>query len=230
MPLFSDGTYSDDPVYGRVIRRLRQLDYRLLPYEAAMRPEDTALPFREMNAQREIRQATNLAAQLKRVSGKMLVHPGVGHHAEFARPGQQKLMGAVFIETTGINPLTIELITQEAPGDVPVICDAASYGDRPYDIGIGMPKLQFERGRPHWRRVAGDRFAEIPAALRRADQIAVYEARPAGERGDSTPMERLLLRPDENLPLLLPPGRYDLSVWTEKDGWSPIVPLEVAAK
>jgi hypothetical protein len=40
-------------------------------------------------------------------------------------------------------------------------------------------------------------------------------------------MERLLLRPGEDLPLLLPPGRYDLWVWTEKEGWSQSVALAV---
>jgi hypothetical protein len=64
--------------------------------------------------------------------------------------------------------------------------------------------------------------------LHRAGQIAIYEARMAGEPVNVTPMDRLLLRPGEILPLLLPAGRYDVSVWTEKEGWSSALPLAVA--
>ena len=228
MPLASDGTYSNEPIYGRLIRRLRSLDYRLAPYEA-----DFGIIDRKGNVgqQRRVMQAANLLAQMKRETSKLLVHAGEGNHSELVRANGLRSMGAIFAETSGIDPLTIDTISQEAPGEVPVVCDPAAFEGMPhsFDIRIGMPKLVFERGRPRWRLEAGDHFAAIPASLRRPDEIAVYEARPAGERGDSTPMDRLLLRPGETLPLLLPPGRYDLSVWTEKDGWSPIVPLSVAA-
>ena len=231
IPLLSDGGYSHEAVYGRVIRQLRDMDYRLLPYEADGKTIDPKLPSKEWNQQREILQAANLAALVRRESGKILVHPGMGHHAEFHRPDSNKLMGTIFAETTGINPLTINLIAYEAPAGAAVVCDPAAFKDQPpsFDIRIGMPKQVFERGRPRWRIDAGDRFAEIPVSLRRAGHFSVYEARPAGERVDSTPMDRLLLRPGENLPLLLPPGRYDLSVWTERDGWSAAQTLVVAA-
>ncbi len=222
VPLLSDGYYSQEPIYGRLLRRLRALDFRLLPYEAR--------PGAEFDHRFES-QAANLAAQMKRENAKLLVHAGQGNHREAANVDGSRPMGAAFAALTGIHPLTIEITGFEAAEASAVVCDPAAVADTPhrYDIRIGLPKLAFERSRPRWRLEAGDHFAEIPATLRRPDQIAVYEARPAGERGDSTPMDRVLLRPGETLPLLLPPGRYDVSAWTQKDGWSAVVPLTVAA-
>jgi hypothetical protein len=202
-----------------------------LRYEADMRRIDRTLPMKDQTQAREMMQAANLTAQVARQAGKTLVHVGHDHNMENLSPSGIKPMAVVFTETTGIDPLTIDTVSQEAPDGAPVVCDpAASYVPaKRFDIRIGLPKLVFERGRPRWRLAAGDHFAGIPASLRRSGEIAVYEARPSGERGDSTPMDRLLLRPGETLPLLLPPGRYDVSAWTEKDGWSPIVPLSVAA-
>jgi hypothetical protein len=228
IPLYEDGFYSREPIYGRLIRKLRELGFRFVPYEADI-PTLEKYPPIEREGPRRAEQAANLAARMKQQSAKLLVHAGMGNHSEYVLPDRLKNTGARFTEMTGLDPLTIEALAFEAPAATPVVCDPAEFADRPhtFDIHVALPKVTFQRGRPAWRLSAGDHFAEVPEALRRADQIAVYEARSAGERTDSTPMERLLLRPGENLPLLLPPGRYDLSVWTEKDGWSQSVLLTV---
>jgi hypothetical protein len=227
-PLWSDGYYSREPIYGRLIRELRRLDYRLVAYEA--RDIDTKAPFPEQMQQRENQQAANLAAQVKRESGKVLVHVGQGHLVEAVNNGTLRLMGTVFKQDTGIDPLTIDLTWNESPTEDFVICDPASVTARNVDIYIGVPKLRFQRLRPSWRQGVGDQMVDIPAVLWRQDQIAIYEVRRAGEPAEATPIERLLLRPGENLPLLLPPGSYTASVWTEKEGWSASTPIVVVMR
>jgi hypothetical protein len=229
IPLLSDGAYTQEPVYGRLIRRLREMDYRLVPYEEANRATSD-LPFDQRQLQRHMTQAANLAAHVMGETQKVLVHAGEGNHTEYTRPGGRTLMGAVFKASSGIDPLSINQTSFESPTGDFVVCDPAALENQPpsMDILIGVPKLTYERGRPTWRRQLGDRFAEIPAALHRTGQVAIYEARMAGEPANVTPMDRLLLRPGEILPLLLPAGRYDVSVWTEKEGWSSALPLAVA--
>ena len=229
VPLYSDGYYSREPTYGRLIRKLRALGFHLAPYEADFAAIAEKYGPRDREAPRRMEQAANLAAQVKRQSSRLLVHAGEGNHSEDARPDRRINMGARFTQLTGLDPLTVEAIAFEAPGKTAVICDPEDFAGQPhaFDIHVALPRVIFEQGRPTWRVQAGDHYAEVPMALRRLDQIAVYEARPAGERTDSVPMDRLLLRPAENLPLLLPPGRYDVSVWTEKDGWSDNVTIAV---
>jgi len=229
VPLYSDGYYSREPIYGRLIRRLRALGFTFVPYEADGRAISAKYPPSEREEQRRIEQATHLANQVKRHTSKILVHAGEGNHSEYSPPNRYPGMGARFNELTGLDPLTIENIAFEAPGDAPVVCDPAQFAGQPhaFDIHIAMPKVTFERGRPKWRIEAGDHLVGIPPSLLRTDQIAVYEARPAGERVDSVPMDRVLLRAGEALPLLLPPGRFDVTVWTERDGWSANVPISV---
>jgi len=83
------------------------------------------------------------------------------------------------------------------------------------------------RSIPAFRRPTG---AEIPAGLRRPGEAAIYEARAESEPDTAVPFDRLLLRPGEDLPLLLPPGRYRVTVWTAKTGWSAAIPLSVSGK
>lgn len=229
-PIAREGYYLREPIYGRLVRQLRTEGYHLFPYEFIPLDDPKAPPMVQA-AEREVGEAANLLRQVRSEKGaKVLVHVGHGHLTEYSAPGATRQMGQVFAEASNINPLTIETTRFESPDSSFVVCDPQDFAGKPVsvDIRIGVPKLTYERGRVKWRHDAGDRFVDIPASLQRPGQIAVFEARPAGERTDSTPMDRLLLKPGENLPLLLPPGRYDLSVWTEKDGWSASLPLRVA--
>jgi hypothetical protein len=235
-PQIEDGWYSREPVYGRLIRQLRRQKYRLLNYEF-IPLADTKGSFEQQADEREMGEASNLMTQqasLQRSLGdgaKILVHVGYGHLTEKSAEGHAVQMGQRFKDASGIDPLTIDQTVFFSPTDSYVVCDPDALGLKVpgVDIYLGMPKLRFERSRPTYRLALGDRFVDIPDELRRTDQIAVYDARPVGEPLNSVPMDRILLRPGETLPLLLPPGRYDVSVWTEKEGWSPVAPLTVAA-
>ena len=126
MPLLSDGYYSAEPIYGRLIRRLRALDFRLLPYEANLSAIDSNLSVSERMSQRAVMQAANLLGQVNRQTSKVLVHAGQGNNSEYAIPDRPKVMGGNFAETSGIHPLTIDTVSWESPDEIPVVCDPAA--------------------------------------------------------------------------------------------------------
>jgi hypothetical protein len=232
-PLLSDGFYAAEPVYGRLIRSLRALRYRLFAYEAFV-PTDPGLSQVDQINRREAEQAANLAAHVRAAGGdKVLVHVGYGHlNKNAAGPGAPlKMMAARFREDTGIDPLTVDQTMFWSQSGNAVICDSAAlHFSDPTVIFVGAPKPAFTRGRPDWRLAAGDRFADIPAGLRRPGEAAIYEVRLESEPDGAVPVDRLLVRTGEDLPLLLPPGRYRLAVWTTKARWSAAIPFSVEGK
>ena len=62
--------------------------------------------------------------------------------------------------------------------------------------------------RPMWRRESGDVEVELPPQLRHRSGPLIIEAFRTGEPFEAIPMDRLYLEPDEDVPLLLPPGDY----------------------
>jgi hypothetical protein len=227
-PLLTDGYFADEPIYGRLIRSLRRLGYQLFAYEF-YGPFDPALSWENQTNRREAAQAANLEARLKSTPerDKLLVHVGYAHLNKKLSDIPVKMMAQRFVETTGIEPLTVDQTSFWSDTGSYTVCDQSNWPVSLADIYVGVPKPAFERGRPRWRLEQGDQFVEIPAVLRRAGEAAIYEARYAAEPDTAVPVERLLVRPDEDLQLLMPPGRYRLSVWTQKNGWSASMPLVV---
>lgn len=75
---------------------------------------------------------------------------------------------------------------------------------------IDHPDARFIKGRPEWRVRAGDLPVTIPRELRPNTGWRVIEARPVGEPTASIPIDRVAIRPGEDVALMLPPGRYSL--------------------
>jgi len=227
-PLLTDGYYVNDPVYGRLIRVLRSLGYRLVPYEDHVPPDPKATPEEKISA-REAIQAKNLEARLKSepATARLLVHVGYGHlDKSDARP--IRMMAAHLREDTGIDPLTIDQVGFWSRTGRYEICDTSKVQPDPTVIYVGAPTPSFTRHRPNWRLEEGDKFVEIPAELRRPSEASIYEARLASDPDTAVAVDRILVRPGEDdMPLLLPPGRYRLSVWTKSQGWSADVALTV---
>ena len=228
-PLMTDGRLVNDPIYGRLVRSLRALGYRLVPYEDTQPAQATATP-QERMAQREIVQAQNLEARLKAApaTAKLLVHVGYAHLDKSAT-SPVKMMAGHFRDDTGIDPLTVDQTQFYSKTGRYEICDTTRLAvSDPSAIYVGMPTPTFTRHRPNWRLAEGDKFADIPDTLRRPSEAAIYEARLANEPDTAVPVDRILVRPGEDdMPLLLPPGRYRVAVWTEKGGWSADVPVTV---
>ena len=208
-----DGFYLSEAAFGRLGRRAKALGYRLVPYEA--NPDD-GLPATATDAQRiavrEARQARNLAAFVTAHPGtRLLVHVGYHHALEQPRADGARWMAARLKAMTGVDPLTISQTDCRGGG----VSDrlAVLPADQPpgsFDLVVDHPTARFERGRPVWRALAGDRPVSVPAALRPSSGWRVIEARPVGEPVISVPVDRVAIRPGEDVALMFPPGRYRL--------------------
>lgn len=208
-----DGHYVSEMGYGRLGRQAKALGYRLLQYEDNSHNDLSAnVSAARRIALREEAQASNLASFLKaHPTARLLVHVGYSHATEVPRPDGATWMAARLKEKTGIDPLTISQTTCRGGSDR--IRLAALPSDQPagtFDLVVDHPSERFTRGRPDWRRASGDRIVAIPRTLRPLNGWRVIEARPVGEPETSVPLDRVAIRPDEDIALMLPPGRYSV--------------------
>lgn len=209
-----DGYYLSEAVFGRLGRLAKTLGYRLLPYESIFDGSTQTMTQDERIARREEDQARNLAAFIQQYpSAKLLVHVGYSHATEVPRTDGTTWMAARLKEKTGVDPLTISQTTCRGAGDRLRL--SALPADEPagtFDLIVDHPKARFERQRPEWRRRIGDLPVSIPRSLRPVAGWRVIEARLLGEPVISVPMDRVAIRPGEDIALMLPPGRYRLRV------------------
>lgn len=231
----NDGYYSNEPVFGALVREVKRLGYRLAPYEHFRSANDASLSQHERVAIREEGQAENLASIVAGLgeNERLLVHVGYSHSSEVPIPGfdgkDMAWMAVRFIEKTGINPLTIDLTTCISSDDsIRVFNDAGRAVPGQFDIQIGHPAIEFQEGRPEWRANLGARRVDIPEALLNSNVRVIVEARPNGEPMDAVPADRVMLWPGERLPLLLIPGTYDIVSIREGGGVLGAVTMKVA--
>jgi len=215
LPYFSDndGYYLSEAGFGRLGRRVKALGYHLLAYEIILNgPSPPGVTREQEIAEREEAQANSLASFLREHPGtRLLVHVGYSHATEVPRPEGEKWMAARLKEKTGIDPLTISQTTCRGSGNaVRLSALPASEPAGTFDLVVDHPDGRFVRGRPEWRMRAGDIPVSIPRALRPKMGWRVIEARPVGEPVAAVPMDRVAIRPGEDIALMLPPGRYYL--------------------
>lgn len=210
-----DGFYLSESAFGRLGRLAKALGYGLVPYE---NNEKTGLPpdapVEQQIAVREEAQARNLSQFLKEHPGaKILIHVGYSHAGEEPHGKGDRWMALRLKEKTGVDPLTISQTTCRG-GDRTDRFSAlpADLAAGTFDLVIDHPDARFVRGRPAWRLGIGDRPVSIPRALWPTSGWRVIEARPEGEPSDSVPMDRVAIRPGEDIALMLPPGRYRLRI------------------
>lgn len=207
-----DGFYLSEAAFGRLGRRAKALGYRLLGYEQHF--SATTMSQEQQIARREEGQARNLAAFLEHnPAARMIVYVGYSHAMEVPRADGTVWMAARLKALTGIDPLTISQTTCRGGSDTPSLSRLpASEPAGTFDIVVNHPPARFERHRPRWRELIGDRAVDIPPSLRPSAGWRVIEARPVGEPVEAVPMDRVAIRPGEVVSLMLPPGRYQLRV------------------
>ncbi len=219
-PRQDDGFYSREVAFGRMVRDAKAQGFRLYGYENigdGEPPENESIAQRI--SRREEAQARNLAAIMATLAPdeRLIVHVGYSHALEVPRPARDdegggpdiSFMAARLKALTGIDPLTIaqthcrhaegEAILAEAPASVP---------PGGFDMVISHQIDLFVQHRPQWRRDAGDIPVAIPAALRPTAEPLVIEAFGWDEPFTAVPMDRMLVEPGEDIPLMLPPGQY----------------------
>ena len=208
----ADGIYLQEATFGRMLRRVRAAGYAFVPYERTA--EQAAAPdadWREQLAAREVGQAANVAAILDaNPDARILLHVGYAHAREAPQAvGEDELrwFALRFKEATGIDPLTVSQ-TSCRGGEGGLVGAPESEAPGTFDLYVDLPPAAFVRSRPAWRVADGDQLVDIPEALRPTDGPHVIEARRIGEPDEAVPMDRVYVRPGEDVALALPPGDY----------------------
>jgi hypothetical protein len=220
-PRANDGYYIDEPIFGALIRRARALQYHFVAYEFEGRYTAPQTDMIAQMTERDEGEATNLVARIfaNDPKARVLIHVGYAHAMELPQallPPQRgapqlRWMALRLKDKTGVDPLTIDQTGFGPSGDARVVCASSEEGeqlDPTYDVQLMAPALRFERGRPTWRIALGEHLVDVPAALKRPKDRVVFEAWRADEPADAVPVDRLLVEPGEDIPLLLAPGDY----------------------
>jgi len=221
--LGSDGTYSNEPVFGRLVGLAKSLGYQLIAYERTLE-QDSALarehPDLSTGDRREQIQAENLMERVfgARPDAKLVIHVGHGHVRERGPAAPYAVpMAQILKRRAGRDPLTISQTDCKSSGSGDVIGEVSgnTTTDGSVDLFVGHPTLTFRGQRPTWRQETGDRLVEIPAQFREFHERVIVEARPAEEGLGTVPADRVLLYPGERVPLLLSAGKYRLDAFLE---------------
>jgi hypothetical protein len=225
------GYYTDDPVFGAVVREALRLGYVLVPYEAQRTQEDTA-DGHTPQQRRDSIQARNLYEAVFRrdPAAKVLVHAGYSHVLEEVSPSWSP-MALYFRRLSGIDPVTVDqtrLSERSAPeyehpayraagaaglvGDAPVVLlDSAG---RPYspaafrvDVQVINPRTTYVSGRPGWMALGGTRALTTVATPECATRVCVVEARAPSEPDSAVALDRAEAAQTTSVSLFLPRGR-----------------------
>ncbi|MEO0451989.1 MAG: hypothetical protein AAFZ74_16870 [Pseudomonadota bacterium] len=209
--LTEDVYYSNDPVHGRLLSVLKDAGVKLVAYEGSG-PDG--------------REAAQAQALVERVFGedpdaRLIVVAGWAHVYEHIDGFAGQMMARRLKDLSGIDPLTI----QQTGCSLSTDASAALVGgyesnrgmsnDGATDIYLAHPALSFTHQRPDWRRTVGDVDVPIPKDLRLETEAVLIEARRPGAPPEAIAIDRVMRAPGETLPLLLPPGTYEVFGWTK---------------
>jgi hypothetical protein len=226
-PVRASGIYSNEPVFGEMLRIAHKLGFKLVPYESASPTADG----------REQGQAQHIVDRILKAdpSAKIVVHAGIDHINESGTLAGAKPMAVRFRELTGIDPLTVDQTRMTEQADTtyedfryrflmkhvrrqtPFVLRSGDsiWTARPgvHDVTVISPRAVHRGGRPNWLWTMGGnaRRAYIasdegcPGAL-----DCVMTARRAAESEDAVPVDvlRIQFSAPGSKTFSLPPGQY----------------------
>lgn len=223
----AEGSYTVEPMFAALVRDAQALGFEVFGYEATVRAPDDA-PIPERIAVREQGQADNLARRIDAAGSeaKFVVYAGWAHIAEEpTRSWEEPLswMAARLKTATGIDPLTVDLTGCAYPAADPGDWRGRLYlaeDGRPAVYGqfsgvvdaqvrLPVPVADHPEAAGFFRRSLGDPVP-VPASLRLDDAPVLVQAYRANQQEGEVAYDRVLLRPEEQLPLYLPSGSYRL--------------------
>lgn len=209
------GTYVNEPVFGSLVRTVKNLGFVLVAYDARISDVEAELEASERVRRREERQAKHLAEVFAKLpeADRMLIHVGYSHAAEVPVGGFDgnplEWMTARLKRLTGIDPLTIDQTDCVSDsGSIRLTAPSPRHVEGQYDLVVAHPDLAFADGRPVWRAEGAVAKVKIPGGLISRSARTIVEARFIDEPLDAVPVDRVMLWPGESLPLLLPAGSY----------------------
>ncbi len=233
-PVAGDGAYSNDPMFGFLLRRVVALGFQPVAYEWV---PDLSQPIPqgiETVAVREAAQAENLAQAIAAAGpdARFLIHVGYSHAAE--QPiamsyGNQEWMAAQLKRLTGIDPLTIDQ-TGLSEFDRPYLHAGLAHlalggavilfnGEQPLaagsnaalmDLQVLHPTITAIGGRPDWLARTGRRAVPVPAALMPQDGNALVQVFAADDGEDAVPIDQVVIPAGQEPPLLYVPIAGDI--------------------
>ncbi|MCA8898677.1 MAG: hypothetical protein KDA39_08125 [Hyphomonas sp.] len=226
LPLLTDGLSLREPIEGRLVRRAKSLGMAVVSYQptATQMLQIARLPQSEQGGMEAEIRAENLIVQV------FLLHPEARVVVQATGAASAGALAAQLRERAGIKALSVlQVRCAGLPGRTVAM---HPYGGvdglaRLPDLLVGHPEDAALRGRPAWRQRAGDVAVEVPGAFLTARLPVLVEARRLDEPRLAVPEDRLLLRPGETLPLMLPPGAYRVEAWTKNGQVADAVDLNV---
>ena len=216
-----------EPVFADAVRVAIALGYKLTPYEAAF-PPPPEVERKDFQSYRSNQQAENLYERIfaHDSSSRAIIYTGVGWAREAADPKFPDFVPMLthLRELSGIDPLTVDQTTCRQPesraNGTPVVAfDSAGnpvvrgVSSGAFDLQVRYAPVAYEDpGRAEWLYRLGRKPVPIPDALRPENRPFIAEAHLQSEPDDASPVDRIYLGATESLPLMLPAGRFRISV------------------
>lgn len=223
-PIYETGFYTDDPVFGNLIREAIRLGYTLVPYETRNNNRGSV---------RDNDQASNIIAQTFDIdeNAKVLIHAGYSHINECCIEGAYTPMGAKMKSKLGRDVFTINQTSMLGLNDTikenefyryianrvgvqfqkPIVTLGADH--QPIlsplsidncDVEVYHPRMKLYRGRPSWLK--DDRtYYKIPKEIL-AWKGNLINFIPFGESLNAVPVDNFAIEP--SVSMLLYPGKY----------------------
>ncbi len=210
---------SREPVYGDAISTALALGYTLISYEAKFPPPAEVEPA-HVQQWRDFQQAKNIRKRIlmKNPQARVLVFAGTNHGQEKVTGGYTP-MGLRLRQETGIDPLSIDQticrLDKRSAAAMGAINDTGAR-ESGYDLRVALRRPRFVARRPDWLRSLGRVDVELRDEFRVKSQPLVVEARALEESDGAPPIDRVYLADGETLPLLLPPGRFRVTVHSNR--------------
>lgn len=253
-PTRRTGFYTNDHVFGDVIRKAVAFGFTPVAYEATS-PDTPQDPIDAINV-REEEQCRNLVERLftKDAKARVIIHVGFDHAMERPRKedGKEiKWLAARIAVSTGTDPLTIDQtehsergLGKESPQwqqsrkngwlTQPIVLnrkdgtfDVSGHFAGFVDIQVLHPPSKYSEGRPDWLPDTGRSAVAVPDAIRAVSGRVLVEAFIDAESEDAVPFDRVVLAPSGSRPkLLLAPGKYRIVAQDEQGTEIKRLPLE----
>jgi hypothetical protein len=224
-PVFTDGMYTNDPMFADFLTQAIALGYQPQAYDGGPRTAGDRVAAREQS------QAENIARRILATDprAKVLVYVGFRHATEVPFDGglgrQMDWMARRLKRITGIDPMTIdqrehipaeclsERILREGIrvnrfGDVVLRKNGRPFAFGSYRGAVDLHVLHLPvapiSGRPAWMTQVGRRPLPVPASLLWGNSRKLIQAFAPGASQDAVPIDQILAEPGEKrLPPLM---------------------------
>ncbi|GLQ93723.1 hypothetical protein [Dyella acidisoli] len=209
-PTHDSGFYTEEPIYGEMVRTALKLGFKVIAYEATSdSPTADA---------REAEQARHLYERVfaKDPHARLVINAGFDHIVKTGVYLGGKSMAEHLAKLTGATMLSIDqtamyprpgsnsdhpyytaVMQQEKPKEPIVFVDSKGkpWSLRPaYDVTVFFPPEKLERSRPTWLSLGGLRKMRLVSADGCRDHYpCLIEARYSNEGPDAIPADRLVL-------------------------------------